>query len=249
MPESSLALSYDDIRRRVGKERGYRTDIEDWEAQEKEDIEFCLRDGSDWFYLRANHDWSFLSPLATITLPDGEQEVELPWDFGFPTDECIYFEDMLGRSIRIVADGVILRKRQDNAGTTGRPMMAAVVTQSKPGIRVGQQSKLIYWPEADDDYTVQIRYSIIPAALSAATPTPYGGAQHAGTLLECCLAASERMDGNPSGPHGQTAMMMLESSRILDRKAKAKMMATNQRYPGKGGRFKESNIVTYIPGP
>ena len=250
MPESTFVLTYDQIRQRVGHERGYRTEIAEWTEDEREKIEFCTRDGSDDFYNKSNHEWSFLTPLVEFTLEEGESELELPWDFGFVVDPAIYFDDNLGRTCRIVGDDQVLLKRQNQAGSSGRPVLAAVVVESKPGNITGQRSKLIYWPEASEDYTVQIRYSILGAALSAATPMPYGGAGHAGTILEACLAASERMDGNPMGSHSQTYQKLLEASKVLDRRNKPRVFRGQERYPKHRGRgWRESNIVTYIPGP
>lgn len=220
MSESTLALTYDQIRQRVGKERGYLTDSTAWSAREKEDIEFCVRDGSAVFYTQSNYEWSFLTPLAEFTLKSGTTELDLPWDFGFPVDNVIYFDDHLGRNLEIVNDGMVLLKRQNLAQVSSRPRIAAVVTDGKPGVNVGQGSKLIFWPIADQDYLVQLRYAVLPNALTAATPIPYGGGAHAQTLLESCLAASERLDGIPWGPHAVIYAQALEASKAYDRRLK-----------------------------
>lgn len=245
MPESTLAMTYDEIRQRIGKDYGYRTVIEDWSDAEKEDIEFCVKDGCNLFYTQSGHEWSFLEPFASITIADGETELELPWDFGFLVDNYLYFDDSIGRTMRIVNDGRILQYRQNNNNTTGRPMYGAIVVESKPGVLFGQRSKLIWWPESDQDYTGKIRYSVIPGALAPISPTPYGGAAHAGTLMQACLAAKERREGNPMGPHNQTYIQMLDASKAYDRKLKPRMLAR-----GRGtDRGRETNVVTYVPGP
>ncbi len=244
MPESSLLLTYDEIRQRVGKDYGYRTTIENWTEQEKEDIEFCVRDGSDMFYTKSGHEWSFLEPFVGITILTAAIELELPWDFGFLVEDCIYFDDSPGRIMRIVNDGIILRHRQDNLNTTGRPMHGAIVVEGKPGGVSGQKSKLIWWPASDQDYDAQIRYSILPNALAVATPIPYGGAAHSGTIMQACLAAKERREGYPMGPHNQSYSQALEASKAYDRKIKPRVLAK-----GRGSRGKVPNVVTYVPGP
>lgn len=237
-------MTYDEIRQRVGKDYGYRTVIADWSDAEKEDIEFAVRDGSEMFYTKAGHEWSFLEPFVSITITSGSTELELPWDFGFPVEDCIYFDDSPGRTMRIVNDGIIMRNRQNSNNTTGRPMHGAIVVEAKPGGIVGQRSKLIWWPASDQDYDAQIRYSVLPNALAVATPIPYGGAAHSGTIMLACLAAKERREGNPGGPHNQSYGMALEGSKAYDRKIKPRVLAK-----GRGDRGKIPNIVTYIPGP
>lgn len=247
MPESTLALSYDDIRKRVARERGYGTAIEDWTDQEKELVEFCVRDGSAVFYTQSGHEWSFLEPLATVTLEDGETEVELPWDFSFPIDNEIYFADNVGRCLSIVDDAVILKKRQDENNTTGRPILCAIVVTGKPGGLTGQKAKMIFWPEADDDYSIRFRYAVLPDALSASRPVPYGGAAHAQTLLEACLAASEKLDGTP-GPHTQLYQTALEASKIHDRRLKPRNLGYNGDRTNRRTRpWNSDPVVTYVP--
>ena len=242
MPESTLALTYDQIRQRVGYDRGYGTVIEDWNDQAKENVEFCLRDGSAMFYTQANYEWSFLSPLVTITIAADTSEMELPWDFGFTVDDCIYFDDSIGRSLKIVNDGVVLKYRQMSTTTTGRPAYAAILIEGKPGTITGQSAKMIFWPTSDTAYDVQIRYSIMPNALSAATPVPYGGAAHSQTILEACLAASERLDGTP-GVHNQLYAVALEASKTYDRRFKPRKIGNP-----KGEKWQPRNInpVTYV---
>lgn len=248
MAESTLALSYDDIRKDVAELRGYRTTPGDWEEYEIEVIDKCLRIGSAMFYTQAGHEWSFLAPIATVILADGTSESDLPWDFGFPVDDMVYFASV-GATMRLVNDGVILLKRQNETDATGRPVYGAIVSEGKPGFAIGQSSKLIFWPEADDDYTVNLRYSILPGALNAKTPMPYGGAAHANTVRLACMAASERQDGNPQGPCNLEYMAALEQSKIHDRRLKPRMIGGKKRYPDQHGRFRESNVVTYVPGP
>lgn len=247
MPQSTLTLTYDDIRKRVGRDRGYRTDIEEWTAQEKEDVEFCVRDGSDLFYNHANHEWSFLSPLVTLTISDASSELDLPWDFNFLVDNWVYYDDNIGQVMQIVNDGIVLIMRQNANGTTGKPSHGAIVTESKPGTLLGQRSKIIFWPEADQAYTVKVRYQILPDALKAASPMPYGGAVHAGTILQACLAASERLDGNPMGPHNQAYAQMIETAKATDRRLKPRVLGSRQMSGGKWEPW-TTEPVTYTPG-
>ena len=240
MPESSLALSYDEIRMRVADHRGYGLDSDKWDADQRERIDFCLRDGSRTFYTQANHEWSFLEPLAQMTIASGASELELPWDFGFITDD-IYFEERWGHTIRIRSDGEVLVKRQHDSVTSARPLIAAVVPAANPEINHGQKFKLIFWPTAASAYVVNIRYAITPNALTPQTPFPYGGAVHAQTILEACLAASERVYGVP-GMHNQIYAIALEQSKIHDRRLKPRTLGYNSNGP-RGIRWQPRNMT------
>jgi len=232
MSQSTLALSYDDIRERVGQERGYGRVKKDWtdNGDAVARIEDCMRDGTRMFYTQANHEWSFLTPLQSMTILTGTSELDLPADFGFAVDK-IYFDTQPGLwCLPLVYrnEGEVLLKRQWDSAFTGRPRLAAVVADGGPTVNNGQTSKLIFWPVADLDYAIQIRYSVTPNALGPGGPYPYGGAAHSQTLLEACLAASERQDGMP-GPHNAIYASALENSKAYDRRLKPRTLGNEMR--------------------
>jgi hypothetical protein len=229
MPESTLSLSYDEIRKRVADHRGYGLDPDEWDAEQIEFIDFCLRDGSRTFYTQSGHEWSFLTPTATLTIDSGATEVELPWDFGFITDD-IYFSDNSGCVLKIRSDGEVYLRRQHDSTSTGRPTIAAAVPNDKPLINHGETKKLIFWPTAGEAYTIRVIYSIMPNALGPQAPYPYGGAAHAQTILEACLAASERLYGVP-GLHNTLYLAALEQSKMHDRRLKPRTMGYNPNGP------------------
>lgn len=245
---ADLALSYDDIRKRVGYERGYGMTIADWadNGDAVTIIENCLRDGANMFYTQAGYEWSFLTPLASMTIKDNSNEMDLPADFNFLVDD-IYFDDNSGCTLKIRSDGEVLWKRQQDSTSTGKPTIAAVVADGGPTVNHGQTSKLIFWPTADIDYDVQVRYSLNPMALGAKTPYPYGGAAHAQTFLEACLAASEKMDG-VVGRHTQDYPIVLEASKMHDRRLKPRTLGYNGNGTDRRGRLViRPTTVTYNP--
>lgn len=73
MSESTLAISFTQLRQQVGQEMGFGADPANWDATTAAAIDFCVASGLRQFYapppLRENapsHRWSFLRPVTTI---------------------------------------------------------------------------------------------------------------------------------------------------------------------------------------
>lgn len=236
-------MTFDDIRKEVGHLRGFRRVSENWSAEQIEEIAAVIKKGLNKFYTGASYEWSFLAPLTTLTILDGTSELLLPTEFGFLMGD-IYFDGSEGGCPLIVEnEPKVLRRRQQDENATGRPLYAFTYS-IRPGETHGQRQKLAYWPTADDDYTITLRYSVLPDALSPTNKYPWGGQAHSDTILEACLAASEQMDGE-LGIHTQLYMVALEASKDFDRNVKAQTISkeASMRRP-----VRWSNIVTENSG-
>lgn len=73
MAESTLALSFTQLRQQIGQEMGFTADSANWDAATAAAIDFCVASGLRQFYfpppLRPNapsHRWSFLRPITTL---------------------------------------------------------------------------------------------------------------------------------------------------------------------------------------
>lgn len=120
--------------------------------------------------------------------------------------------------------------------------MGAVVANGTPTVSHGQTFKVIFWPTADDDYPVQVLYSVNPKAMAPNRPYPYGGTAHAKTILEACLAASEAIESQP-GFHTGLYQQALESSKAFDRRLKPRTLGRSDRR-----RYQvDPSVVTYVP--
>jgi hypothetical protein len=83
------------------------------------------------------------------------------------------------------------------------------------------------FPTPDQAYQIKVTYSILPDALSATTPIPYGGAAHAETILEACLSvAEERLDNDP-GVHAQAFAARLAASIAQDKRHRPQSLGYN----------------------
>ena len=77
---------------------------------------------------------------------------------------------------------------------------------------------MILWPTPDAIYTLTYRFIPHPDALTTAAPYPYGGAAHAETLIESCLAVAEQRMNHERGLHYAAFMDRLGASVAYDRR-------------------------------
>ena len=87
MAESTLSLTRDQLRSEVGLMLGYGLSSSDWEPEQLQRIDLCIRDGLGQFYYpmtgdqKSIHEWSFLTPTATLSLTvAGGYDYDLPDD-------------------------------------------------------------------------------------------------------------------------------------------------------------------------
>lgn len=241
MSEPTLSLSYDDIRQRVGLERGFGPTIANWSTEQADLVEHFLKDGANNFYVGASYEWSFLKPITTITIPEGEDDFPLPSDFGFLMGK-IYFASgqNWGEPLKVENVAKVLMRADES---TGRPIYAAIAP-IKPGAGTGHRQRMVVWPIPDDSYVVKLQYSVLPDALSTSNPYPYGGAAHARTILEACLMASENFD-RKIDIHSQLYTQALAASISYDRRVKAQTLSELGTI--RTAAHSDQGTVTYIP--
>jgi hypothetical protein len=224
MPESTLAATWDELRQRVAFDRGFGAEKTNWTPEQITILEMVMRSGARLFYKPRPvsgppHEWSFLKPPFDLLLPALQDDVDLPADFGFLVGDLYFVDPTTWWSVPIERknDGEIMLFRQRGPNITSRPTFCATVPNEGPGVTKGQRSVLMLYPRPNQDYMVQGRYSVLPEALEPSHPHPYGGAAHAETLIQACLAASEQLNGTP-GPHSAHFAECLASSIEYDRR-------------------------------
>jgi hypothetical protein len=198
-----------------------------WTTEQLNDIRTVLNSGLRQFYdppplegiSPVSHEWSFLRPVATLTLPEDATEINLPDDFGgFSGQVTLSGDTIRAFAIRHVGEGAIREQFALSPGRTGVPTFVAEVPVKGTSIDKGQRWKLSFFPGADQEYTIQVPYRIIPNALTSANPWVYGGEPHHETVLESCLAiAEERLDDLMNGPHSVKFRERLAASITRDR--------------------------------
>lgn len=243
--ESTLTLKLSDLLSQVGYFRGYglgadkgdRAWTDRQELLLKQDVDSGLR---RFYYpppvppATTPHNWSFLKPVATLDIADGEQSVALPDDFGGFEGEVTLSDStsssLVFASIPLVGIGTIHKAYAEFPEASGRPQMVALSPNKGTGTARSTRTDLWVFPETDADYTFQFQYYLLPAALTTAFPYYYGGMAHAETVLESCLLIAEsRRDDVPlqACVHFGTFMAQLAASVHVDSRNKPQLLGYN----------------------
>lgn len=239
--ESSLNDTYWDVAGDVGVYLGWgsgeRMGDTPWSDEEFRIIQRHIKSGLRSFYFPVpidgvQYEWSFLKPVATLTLAADSQHIELPDDFGGITSVITVSAD--GSTvyqpfpIRLMLEAAVRQQYAQLPTTSGRPVQMALIASEKPTIAKSNRQQLWVWPIADTAYTIEFQYQILPAMLSGSLPYAYGGALHAETILEACLAQAElKGDDQGDGPHAMKFRERLAASIAQDRKFKAQFVGYN----------------------
>lgn len=239
MPESTLALVKSDFQVKtavyLGWGRGASYGEPAWSDFQtyhlKEFVDTACRE----FYWPAleggmAYDWSFMRPVATMILQSGLAVVALPDDFGGMEGQVSVSSSANSRYLPVpfVGVGQVYERFSASPDQTGWPVMCCVEPLRNPSGVTGQRDQLHFWPTADQTYTLQFQYYLLPDALTDASPYAYGGAAHAQTILQGAKAAAEAaLDDIPMGPHRALFKERLMASIEQDRRLKPQLMAYN----------------------
>lgn len=241
--ESSLSLQYVQLKGEVGEFLGYGRGPDNgsdsvWTDAQKSDIDFCVASGLRQFYFpppvegeRGSFDWSFLKPTASVQFGVGLQTVPLPDDFGgFEGPLTLLTSSTTSMPWRIEwrNEGAIREMYSVSPTQTGPPMFAALMPLKGTTGTAGQRFQLLLFPAADQTYTLQAQYYLNPDYLSGAFPFAYGGAPHAETILESCLAIAEQRRDDAMSVHTAKFKERLLASISMDRRNKPQKLGPNR---------------------
>lgn len=265
MAESTLSETLTKLQGEVGRLWGFGRGVTYgepiWTAAQLAMITDCIDEGYRQFTtppLLPNetntYDWSFMKPMATLTLGAGNMQVTLPDDFG-GIEGPIALSDASGDwllSANVGNPETIIAKQNEFATSTGPPIEFGVIWNYGTSDVAGQRASLVCFPAADQRYTLQVQYYVLQNALSGAMPYPWGGMLHASAILASCLAVAEmKMNGQPGG-WAMKFMERLQASVSADRRMKPQTGGYNgDRSDCRGGvndiRYLNlgSAIVTY----
>lgn len=252
MAEPTLAQSYTDLQADVGYLLGWgrgaaRGDLA-FSARQQATIDDCIKSGLRQFYYppplpgeRTSYDWSFLKPTASLQLRPGLQVIPLPDDYGGFDGQVVIVPT--GNTcqpwpIEWENEGRLRQRYACSPGLVAPPRYVAIQWLKGTTSQAGQRAQLYFFPTADKLYTVTVPYYVNPDCLSATAPYAYGGAQHAETITESCLAiAEERVDDDRS-VHAAKFLERLAASVAMDRKNKPQRIGYNgDRSDRANGRF------------
>lgn len=240
MPESTASIELLELQAEVGAYlgfgRGMNYDDQTWDKRQQQDIDSCIASGLHKFYFPPvlpgdpkAHEWSFLKPVASLTLPVGADHILLPADFGGLSGELILSSPAGQRAepVPVVGVGMIERQRTLTDSMTGMPRMAAIRPIIGTSRQQGQRFQLDVFPAADVEYMFDMAYTLAPNTLTAQHPYPLGGPVHRETILESCLAVAEHRKDDTAAVHRALFMEQLASSVSHDRKYRPQMLGYN----------------------
>lgn len=247
MPESGLALTYFDFAADLGDflgwGRGSKYGDEAWTARKEALIEQDVADGQRHFYWpmilpgeRAVHSWSFMKPIATVTLTSGTREVRLPEDCLTVLSDIVVSADDGGVLLQPLKPHNPTRLRQlysQQPEATGAPVIAAIQAEKLDNPTQSSRYTLQVFPEADQDYTLEFQYKISPEAINGARPYCYGGVMHVSTVQAAIRMASEQRRNDKLGIWTAKYIELLAKSVAHDRKNQNRWHGSN---PDKWGR-------------
>lgn len=236
MPESTLALKKQDFESKVGFDFGWgfgdtvagATILGTYSDTQKQAIVTdCVESGLRQFYTPppiegVPYDWSFLKPTATLHFASGESTIPLPDDFGgfegritiTTTSSRIWFP------VTIVNEGIVREQFAVNPDAVGSPKWASERWLKGTTADGSQRAELYIFPTSDQAYTLQVPYYILGDYLTGTRPYALGGAAHAETILESCLAIAEQRYRGGAGVHTAKFMERLAASIAQDRRLK-----------------------------
>lgn len=239
--ESTLSLSLNDLSGEVGRFLGYGRGAPfgdaAWTKDQQAAIDSCVASGLRQFYFPpavppdvSSYDWSFLKPVYTTTLAQGNSVVTLPDDFGgFEGDITISTTvSQVTWPVMLVGEGQVRQRYSQLPAASGRPIVASIQPLKGTGISKGQRFQLFFFPLADATYTIQFAYYVLPDYLTQSLPFSYGGMAHAETVLESCLKIAEERLDDSSTVHALKFMERLQASISLDRRLKPQRLGYNR---------------------
>lgn len=137
------------------------------------------------------------SPLTprTFSIPT-TGDYPLPDEFGgLESALTIETPEVTEYPVHYTAESIIRQRRLSNAAA-GRPTHASVtpvrLATSLAPASSGQRFSLQVFPIPDVNYTLRFAYCVLPDAINANNLFPFGGMQHAETILASCLEVAER---------------------------------------------------------
>lgn len=259
--ESTLQLKFSDFTGQVGLFLGYGMGSANgdtaWNTQTTNIINGIVASGIRQFYFPpapegegSSYDWSFLKPVALIDFPLGSKIALLPDDFGGFEGEITLSsnQSQVWWPIKLVGIGQINKEYSALPAATGRPLLACLEPLKGTSINKSQRFQLVLWPLADQDYTLQFQYYLLPDMLTGNAPYCYGGAAHAETILESCLAIAEQRLDDASSVHSMKFNERLVASISIDRKSKPQNLGRNmdrsdRRFWGRDWQHYQSRIL------
>ena len=222
MAESTLNLKLADLESKVGHYLGYGRGTNGsetaWTTYQQNIITDCVESGLRQFYTPPDvpghgcYEWTFLQPRTTLGLASGKRVVSLPDDFGNLEGPIAVSSADSGVWQELKMTGDVQRRFGEQPTAVGAPLFCSIEALRGGTQNESQRFELQVYPEADQDYTLTLSYTVLENALTNARPYVRGGAAHAETIIESILSVAEARQNNQLGLHRAMFMERLKAS-------------------------------------
>lgn len=227
-----LRVTYDEIRRHVGRFLGFGSSPDAFEASQSLAVEDTIRQGlRDVYFPSINgapYEWSFLKRYTELQFSGGGT-------FALPTSFVRLASQVtvpgLGYPLRQVSESA-LRSMAIDSSETGPPIYYALSADGD-ALQLGvtlYRMRLFPVPPADSGYA-EFWYHTSPE-IDLDEGGPLGGIDLAATIVECCLARAELAQnveslGQGGGVHLARSQEMLRRSIEADRALQAETLSVS----------------------
>ncbi len=202
----------------------------------------------------APYEWRFLKPTIEFQIVQGDRDIQMPDDFDGITGPLEFKAgDNAWGGVKVVEPQDIdhFRGLSTTDTVSSWPRYAAI-RPLKHEQTDGQRKQMSIWPEASSDYTLRFAFKVLPENLTSIREYPYGGAQHAETILAACEAEAELYMDDERGVRWEKYQERLAASVSIDSRAnRAEYLGynSNVEHPLAGQvagfRFENYTDVTY----
>jgi hypothetical protein len=169
-------------------------------------VEYVIASRTDDTNLELAVAWAETTETASDYLLQHDGNYDMPDDFGGLNGPMVVESDNYKPNITMVGEGQIRTLRQQapyavNSGSTTTPFYVAIRPKEHTVTTTGQRFEILFYPLPNDAYTFSYVKRILPEMLiDTSLEYPYGGAEHAETILTACLSvAEEQENGNQLG--------------------------------------------------
>lgn len=219
---ANLTISYDEILDALGRMVGWGSTYSAWSTNTMQvaDATKFIKSGLRRFYFNTQvgenppHQWSFLTPVATLTTVNGTQAYDLPTDF--VSLKTSFTMPGGTESVRLTkrTNAQILELIRDD-DRSGMPEFYAI--RHTGDTDPSAQYEVVFYPKPDAAYALKYRYLLSPPEVSTFNQYHLGGPQHSECVLEAILSSAEKLLNDTEDVHDKQFRELLVASIAIDR--------------------------------
>lgn len=206
----------------VGQYMGWGPNFNAFNHEQQSVADLIIQRGLKQFYFPeeigngGRHNWSFLTPIATVTTANATITYDLPSDFNGMIEGFSLPAANGGQKIAMVSEDQMRQLRSTESPAGAVPKYAALRPKVATGAAVQIWEVLLY-PTPASILVLTYRYKINPPVIAAtATTFPFGGTSHVETMLASMLGCAEEYKTGARGPCHAQFLKKLSSSVELD---------------------------------